>query len=104
MPLQWEMHWGKTGVNGDVGYRLKRGDDEMIYGILIGREFKRFDVMAEIHGAGPRRHLKDSEVVFNFGTRIPLNQHETCVMSAGRSIRPGHDPTLVGYAGLQWSF
>ena len=104
LPLQWEMHWGKTGVNGDVGYRLKRGDDEMIYGILMGREFKRFDVLAEIHGTGPRRHLNDSEVVFNFGTRIPLNKHATWIMSAGRSIRPGHDPTLVGYAGVQWSF
>jgi len=104
MPLQWEMHWGKTGVNGDVGYRFKRGDDELIFGVLIGREFKRFDFLAEIHGAGPRRHLNDSEVVFNFGTRIPLNKHATWIMSAGRSIRPGHDPTLVGYAGVQWSF
>src|SRR3954471_6414936 len=36
LPLQWEMHWGKNGVNGDIGYRFKRGNDEMIYGILAG--------------------------------------------------------------------
>ena len=104
MPLQWEMHWGKTGVNGDLGYRVKRGDDEMIYGVLIGREYTRFDLLAEIHGGGSTRHLKDNEVVFNFGTRVPLNKHATWIMSAGRSVRPGHDPRFVGYAGVQWSF
>ena len=104
LPLQWEMHWGKTGVNGDVGYRLKRGADEMIYGILIGREFKRFDVLAELHGVGAVRHLNDSEVVFNFGTRIPLNKHATWIMSAGRSIQPGKNPGFRGYAGVQWTF
>lgn len=104
MPLQWEMHWGKTGVNGDVGYRFKRGDDEMIYGVLVGREFKRFDLLAEVHGSGARRHLNDSEVVFNFGTRIPLNKHATWIMSAGRSIQPGKNPGFLGYAGVQWTF
>lgn len=104
LPLQWEMHWGKTGVNGDVGYRFKRGEDEAIYGVLVGHEFKRFDVMAEIHGTGARRHLSDSEVVYNIGTRIPLTKHATWIMSAGRSIRPHHDPTFVGYAGVQWTF
>jgi len=104
LPLQWEMHWGKTGVNGDAGYRFRRGEDEAIYGVLVGREFKRFDLLAEIHGTGARRHLNDSEVVFNVGTRIPLTRHATWLMSAGGSLRPGHDPTLIGYAGLQWIF
>jgi hypothetical protein len=104
LPLQWEMHWGKTGVNGDVGYRFKRGEDEAIYGVLVGRELKQFDLLAEIHGTGGTRHLKDSEVVFNFGTRIPITKHATWIMSAGRSIRPRHDPTFVGYAGVQWTF
>jgi hypothetical protein len=89
LPLQWEMHWGKTGVNGDAGYRFKRGEDEMIYGVLVGHEFKRFN---------------DSEVVYNFGTRIPMTKHATWIMSAGRSLRPGHDPRFIGYAGIQWTF
>lgn len=104
LPLQWEMHWGKTGINGDVGYRFKRGEDEAIYGVLIGREFEKFDLLAEIHGTGARQHLNDSEVVFNFGTRIPITKHATWIMSAGRSLRPDHDPTFIGYAGIQWSF
>ena len=104
LPIQWEMHWGKTGLNGDVGYRFKRGEDEAIYGVLVGHEFKKFELLAEVHGTGPRGHLGDSEVVFNAGTRIPLTKHATWLMSAGRSIRPGRDPRFIGYAGVQWSF
>ena len=104
LPLQWEAHWGKTGVNGDVGYRFKRGGDEAIYGVLVGHEFERFDLLAEIHGTGARRHLNESEVAFNLGARIPLTKHATWIMSAGRSMRSDHDPTFLGYAGVQWTF
>jgi hypothetical protein len=104
MPFQLESHWGKYGVNGDVGYRVKRGEDEMIYGVLVGREFKRFDLLGEIHGTGARRHLNDSEVVYNLGTRFPLTKHATWIMSFGRSLRPDHDPRFIGYAGIQWTF
>jgi len=76
----------------------------VIYGVLVGRELKGFDLLAEIHGTGGRSNLGDSEVVFNFGTRIPLTKHATWIMSAGRSIRPSHDPTFIGYAGVQWTF
>ncbi len=104
LPLQWEMHWGKTGVNGDVGYRFKRGEDELIYGVLVGREFEHFDLLAEVHGTGARRFLNDSEIVFNLGTRITLTKHATWIMSAGRSLRHDRDPSFIGYAGVQWSF
>jgi hypothetical protein len=104
LPMQWEMHWGKVGVNGDVGYRFKRGDDEMIYGVLAGREFKRFELLGEVHGTSTRRHFNDTETVFNLGARIPITEHATWLMSAGRSLRPGHDPTFIGYGGVQWTF
>ncbi|HEV7699847.1 MAG TPA: hypothetical protein VGO43_06435, partial [Pyrinomonadaceae bacterium] len=104
MPFQLESHWGKYGVNGDVGYRVKRGEDEMIYGVLVGREFKRFDLLGEIHGTGARRHLNDSDVVYNLGARFPLTKHAAWIMSFGRSLRPDHDPRFIGYAGVQWTF
>jgi len=104
LPLQFEMHWAKTGVNGNVGYRFKRGEDEIFYGVLLGREFKRFDLLAEIAGIGTRRHFDDRKLAFNLGTRIPITKHAAWMMSAGRSLRPGHDPTFIGYAGVQWTF
>jgi hypothetical protein len=104
LPLQMEMHWAKTGINGSVGYRVRRGADELIYGVLLGREFKRFDLLAEIAGTGAHRHFRDNKLVFNLGTRIPITKHATWMMSAGRSLRPDHEPSFIGYAGVQWTF
>jgi hypothetical protein len=105
MPLQWQTQIGKFGINGDVGYRFKRGPDEIIYGVLVGREFKeRYELLAEIHGTGPRSDLGDSEVVYNIGSRVKLTKHTSLLLSAGRSIRHNHDPQFIGYAGIQANF
>ena len=105
MPLQWQTQVGKFGINGDVGYRVKRGADEVIYGVLVGREFKgSFELLAEIHGTGPRVHLNESEVVFNLGIRAKLNDHFTFITSAGKSVRRHVDPRFIGYASFQITF
>ncbi len=104
MPLQWQTKVGKFGVNGDVGYRFKRGMDEVIYGVVVGRDINNnLELMAEIHGTGPRNQIGD-EIVFNLGSRIKLNKHMTLITSAGKSIRRNHDPRFVGYAGIQITF
>ncbi len=104
LPLQWQTAIGKFGINGDVGYRFKRGNDEMIYGVVIGREFKHLELLGEIHGSGPTRSLSDSEVVYNLGSRVPLTKHTTLLLSAGKSIRRHFDPRFIGYAGVQITF
>lgn len=105
MPLQWQTKIGKYGLNGDIGYRFKRGDDEMIYGVVLGREFKHgIELMGEIHGTGARRSLGESEVVYNFGTRLPISKHATLILSGGRSIRNRFNPRFIGYAGVQINF
>ena len=105
MPLQWQTMVGKFAVGGDVGYRFKRGPDEMIYGLIIGRELSNsVEVMSEIHGTGPRAKLGDSEIVYNFGSRIRLTNHANFIFSAGKSIRSSFDPRFIGYAGVQINF
>jgi len=104
LPLEWQTKLGKYGLNGDVGWRFKRGDDEVIYGAVLGREFKHFELLGELHGTGSRRHLGGSEVVYNFGTRVPMTKHTTLLLSAGRSIRPHYDPTFIAYVGVQANF
>lgn len=105
MPIQWETKVGKFGINGDVGYRFKRGPDELMYGVVVGRELNdRFDLLGEIHGTGLRSHLGDSEVVYNFGTRVMLTSHLTFIMSAGASMIPNRDPRFIAYAGIQTTF
>jgi hypothetical protein len=106
MPLQLQTKIGKFGVNGDVGYRFKRGPDEMIYGVVVGREFSKgaFELLGEIHGEGPRARLGDSEVVYNLGSRVTLTKHAVLLLSAGKSIRRNFDPRFIGYAGIQVNF
>ena len=104
LPLQMEMRWGKTGINGNFGYRVRRGADELIYGALLGREFKRFDLLAEIAGTDALRRFDDRKLVVNLGTRIPITKHATWMMSAGRSIRARRGPSFIGFAGVQWTF
>jgi hypothetical protein len=105
MPLQWQSKVGKFGLNGDVGYRIKRGADEMIYGVLVGREFgAAFELLAEIHGTGERRQLDESEIVFNLGTRIRLTRHMNLLFSGGKSLRRDHDPRFINYTGIQINF
>jgi hypothetical protein len=105
MPLQWQAQVGKYGLGGDVGYRFKRGTDEIIYGVIVGRKFKdTVEILGEIHGTGERNNLGKSEIVFNLGTRIKLNDNLSLITSAGKSIRKNYDPRFIGYAGLQITF
>lgn len=105
MPMQIQTHIGKYGINGDIGYRFKRGKDEVIYGVAVGRAFKeKAEFMAEIHGTGPSGRLSASEVVFNFGSRIKLTKHTNLLLSSGRSVIGGRDPKFIGYFGLQVNY
>ncbi len=105
MPLQWQTQVGKYGINGDVGYRFKRGTDEMIYGVVVGRKFKdAVEILGEIHGTGERNALNQSEIVYNLGTRIKINDNLNLITSAGKSIRKNYDPRFIGYLGMQITF
>lgn len=105
MPMQWQTKVGKFRVGGDVGYRFKRGPDEMIYGVIVGRQLNdSFELMGEIHGTGPRARLGDSEVVYNLGSRVTLVKYITLLLSGGRSIRRNFDPRFIGYGGIRVEF
>lgn len=105
LPLQWQTQVGKYGINGDVGYRFKRGTDEIIYGVAVGRKFRELvELLGEIHGTGERTEFSKSEIVFNLGTRIRLNNNVSLITSAGKSLRKNYAPRFIGYAGLQITF
>lgn len=105
MPLQWQTMIGKFAVGGDVGYRFKRGPGEVIYGFIVGTQLSdSVEVMGEIHGTGPATKLGDSEIVFNFGSRIKLDSRANFIFSAGKSLRGNADPRFIGYFGVQINF
>lgn len=104
-PIQWQTESGRFRIGGDFGYRFRRGPSEVIYGIVFGTDLsEKIEVMGEIHGSSPASNLRDSEVVFNFGSRIYLDSRLNFIFSAGRSIRKESDPNFIGYFGLQVQF
>lgn len=104
-PIQWQTVIGKFAIGGDIGYRFKRGPDEMIYGLILGTELSdSVEIMGEIHGTGPAKKLGDSEIVVNFGSRIRLCNHANLLISAGKSIRNNFEPRFIGYFGLQINY
>ena len=105
LPLQWQTQIGKLGINGDVGYRFKRGQDEMIYGVVLGHDLnKRVELLGEVHGEGPTNRIGEHAEVINLGTRIGLTKHTTFLFSAGTSLRRNFDPRFISYTGLQVTF
>jgi hypothetical protein len=105
LPLQWQTAIGKWGINGDVGYRFKRGQDEMIYGVVVGREVnKRVELLGEVHGEGPTNRIGEHAEVFNLGSRVGITDHVTFLFSAGSSIRRNFDPHFISYTGIQVTF
>ena len=105
LPLQWQTKVGKFGLNGDVGYRFKRGTDEVIYGVVLGREFgEGFELLGEMHGEGPRDNAGQQQLVYNLGTRIRLTSHLNLLFSAGKSLIRNRDPRFINYTGIQITF
>lgn len=105
LPFQFEKKLNKDwSFNGDVGWRFKRGEDEAIYGGVFGREYKKADLLFEMHATSPAGHWGDTEAVFNIGTRIPMTKNATFIGSAGRSFLGSRDPQFIGYVGIQWTF
>jgi hypothetical protein len=105
MPMQIQTQVGKIGINGDIGYRFKRGTDEIIYGVVFGRTFKgRIDLLGEVHTTQSATHFSQAEVVYNLGSRIKLADHFILLLAGGRSVRIGRDPLFIGYLGLQSTF
>jgi hypothetical protein len=94
----------RWSFNADAGWRFKRGDDEAFYGGVFGREYKKMELLYEVHATSPSQSWGDTEAVFNLGTRIPMTRHTTFLASAGRSFLGRRDPQFIGYAGIQWTF
>ena len=105
MPFQFQKKLSKNwSLNTDAGWLFKRGEDEFSYGGVVGREYKKLELLYELHATSPSHHFGDTEAVFNLGTRIPMTKHATFIGSAGRSFLGSRDPQFIGYAGIQWTF
>ncbi len=103
LPIEIQKQIGWLGVNGEVGYLFKPGDDEWVYGLLFGHKFEKVELLAELHGTG-LRNFKNHHDVVNFGVRWDFAENKTLNASIGRSLRnrSEQDPSLIAYIGVQF--
>lgn len=107
LPVQVARHFGRWGVNGEVGYNLVEADeDEWVYGVAVSYEVsERLELVGEVHGEADEDFEQD-QLVFNLGFRHGLTDNIGLLFAAGRSLREsGEDePDLLVYAGVQFTF
>lgn len=62
-------------------------------------------LLSVVPGCG-RFAYEDDEVVVNFGVRLKLGEHQTLLVSVGRSVNKVHGEELsyLGYLGLQLTY
>jgi len=106
IPLQIAKNLGPLSANLEVGYAaFHHTEDVWVYGVALGREFPRFELIGEIRGAA-LRDLSGSELVFTVGSRTDLTRFLTLLASVGRSLRGSEEggPDLLAYIGMQFIF
>jgi len=113
VPLEFSKRMGPFAVNPEVGYQyftqtgaqyLAQQDDAWFYGIVGDYEpWQDFELLAELHG--DRLVVgRDTDLLFNIGTRVPFSEKVLLIASAGHTIRtlPGVPPQYLAYLGLQF--
>ncbi len=107
LPFQVEKSFGPISLNPEFGYVFHEyGDNEWIYGVALGYEASEtLELLGEINGT-TGQDFEDDELVFNIGARLELNETNTFLISAGRSLRDSasEEPEFLLYAGMQFNF
>jgi len=102
LPFEVQRDFGILGVDGEIGYASREGDDgEWIWGLAVGRDVtERLELLAEVHGEGDLE-LDEGELVGNLGFRWSLGERETVLFSIGRGIRDRDETEWTAYLGVQ---
>ena len=107
LPVQVARHFGRWGVNGEVGYNLVEADeDEWVYGVAVSYEVsERLELVGEVHGEADE-DFEEDQLVFNLGFRHAVTDNIGLLFAAGRSLRESgaDEPDLLVYVGVQFTF
>lgn len=103
LPLEIQKDLGIFGVNGEIGLASREGgDEEWIWGLAFGKDVNEaLELLAELHGETGLK-FDEGEVVYNFGFRWNLGEHQTLLFSIGRGLRDQDEPDLIAYLGVQF--
>jgi hypothetical protein len=103
-PTELTLQIRSFELNGEVGrVFVQKGADGVIWGISTETEFRRFELLGELHGE--RSDPEPLELIVNGGGRLKLTQQIVLLMAAGRAVHGPREerPNLRLYFGLQFN-
>ncbi len=104
---QWqlpvEVMWalGDVAVTSEIGQLFSKGSSlGWFYGLEAGYSgINNFKIMVELHGQADN-HLKQTNWLINFGSRIELSDSLDIIVSMGRFIKSEEEPEIIAYGGV----
>jgi hypothetical protein len=98
-----QKSWDKWTVYGNVGFWWQTANETRNYvyaGAVLEREInERLTLGAELFGNSPKERNGRSDVAFNIGGSLKLNEHINLLFTGGRDIVG--DTRAMCYVGLQ---
>jgi Putative MetA-pathway of phenol degradation len=102
-PVVAQKSWEKWTVYGNVGFWWQTASETRNYvyaGAVLEREInERLTLGAELFGNSPKERNGRSDVAFNIGGSLKLNEHINLLFTGGRDIVG--DTKAMAYVGLQ---
>jgi hypothetical protein len=101
LPVSAVKTLGPVAINVEVGRLFESAGGEWVWGLAVGHDFGRVELLAEVFGT----HGGDEasrQVIVNLGGRVPVAPSATFLFSGGWSVSDGEGPrhTFL-YIGLQ---
>jgi hypothetical protein len=104
LPLLAQKSWEKWTLYGNVGFwwqTAKKTRNYIYAGVVLEREInERLTLGAELFGSSPKERNGRSDVAFNIGGSLKLNEHINLLFTGGRDIVG--DTHAIAYVGLQF--
>lgn len=104
LPLLFVRHYGRFGINPEIGFDHVIGNpDALFLSTALSYEYdKGSELLAEIHSRN-RGNSDGAEVILNLGTRYLINERESLLLAAGRTLvtYKGEPVFYLVYLGLQ---
>jgi len=106
LPIELAKTFGKWELNGEAGFQFNpTGPNQLIGGPIVGYQLtKRIELLGEARVALDD-HFRRTDVIFDAGARVVMNDNLAIIFAVGRSIRNNdQSTTLYAYAGCRVTF
>jgi hypothetical protein len=106
IPFKIGKSFGKFELDAEAGYQyVERGQNNWVAGLIVGYKLtERIELLGEVR-ATVDDGFRHTDVIFDGGARIGLNDNLAIIFATGRSVRTDEQSTsLYAYVGCRVTF